>query len=134
MNPESPIRVLLVDDEVSFVTVLAKRLSLRGLDTQAATSGPLAIQALRGRDFDVAVLDLKMDRMDGMEVLRMFRQMLPSMRVIMLTGHGGETEARQAIMAGAFDYIIKPCEFEDLLAKIEKAAEAARQLQQGNTS
>ncbi|HBE95289.1 MAG TPA: response regulator [Desulfovibrio sp.] len=134
MNPESPIRVLLVDDEVSFVTVLAKRLSLRGLDTQAATSGPQAIQNLRGRDFDVAVLDLKMDRMDGMEVLRIFRQMLPSMRVIMLTGHGGETEARQAIMAGAFDYIIKPCEFEDLLAKIEKAAEAARQLLQGNTS
>jgi DNA-binding NtrC family response regulator len=134
MNPESPIRVLLVDDEVSFVTVLAKRLSLRGLDTQAATSGPQAIQNLRSRDFDVAVLDLKMDRMDGMEVLRIFRQMLPSMRVIMLTGHGGETEARQAIMAGAFDYIIKPCEFEDLLAKIEKAAEAARQLLQGNTS
>lgn len=134
MNPESPIRVLLVDDEVSFVTVLAKRLSLRALDTQAATSGPQAIQHLRGRDFDVAVLDLKMDRMDGMEVLRIFRQMLPSMRVIMLTGHGGETEARQAIMAGAFDYIIKPCEFEELLAKIEKAAEAARQLQQGNTS
>ena len=134
MGSESPVRVILVDDEVSFVTVLAKRLSLRGLDTVATTSGPQAIQSLRGQDFDVAVLDLKMDRMDGMEVLRIFRQMLPSMRVIMLTGHGGESEARQAIMAGAFDYIIKPCEFEDLLAKIEKAAAAARQNHQGNAS
>ncbi|HMM39263.1 MAG TPA: response regulator [Desulfovibrio sp.] len=134
MNRTAPVSVILVDDEVSFVTVLAKRLALRGLDSLATTSGPQAIQALRSRDFDVAVLDLKMDRMDGMEVLRLFRQMLPSMRVIMLTSHGGETEARQAIMAGAYDYIIKPCEFEDLLAKIEKAADAARRTRDENTS
>ena len=68
----------------------------------------------------MAVLDLKMEDMDGIEVLKIFKKMLPSMAVIMLTGHGSERAARAGSSEGAFDYLTKPCEFEELLAKIER--------------
>jgi DNA-binding response OmpR family regulator len=116
-----PVKVLLVDDERAFVDVLANRLSRRNIDVTKAYSGSEAIQALRGRDFDVAVLDLKMEDMDGIEVLKIFKKMLPSMAVIMLTGHGSEQAAKSGIRQGAFDYLTKPCEFEVLLRKIGAA-------------
>ena len=78
------IRILLVDDEVGFVDVVSKRLSKRNIDVTQALSGTEGIQALRGQDFDVAVLDLKMEDMDGIEVLRIFKKMVPEMPVIIL--------------------------------------------------
>ena len=118
---DKPIRVLLVDDEEGFVDVLANRLAWRKLDVTKAYSGSQAIQILRREDFDVAVLDVKMEDMDGIEVLRIFRRMVPEMAVIMLTGHGSETAAREGIEYGAFDYLMKPCELDDLMAKIKEA-------------
>ena len=113
----NPIRVLLVDDERGYVDVLSNRLRRRHIDVTKAYSGTEGIQTLRNRRFDVAVLDLKMEDMDGIEVLNIFKKMAPSLSVIMLTGHGSEDAARQGMELGAFDYLTKPCEFEELLAK-----------------
>jgi DNA-binding response OmpR family regulator len=117
-----PIRLLLVDDEVGFADVVAKRLARRGLAVTTAHSGAAGIQALRGREFDVAVLDLKMEDMDGIEVLKIFKKLDPRMPVIMLTGHGSEKSAKEGLHFGACDYLTKPYEFEALLAKIQAAA------------
>ena len=124
--PQQPssIRVLLIDDEVGYVNVLANRLTRRGLVVEKATSGAEAIQTVRRRDFDVAILDLKMEDMDGIEVLRILKQMDQRMEVIMLTGHGSQTAAREGVKFGAFDYLIKPCELENLLEKIVQAYRA----------
>jgi len=115
-----PIKLLLVDDEKGYVDVLSNRLSRRRIHVTKTYSGEEAIQAVRGRDFDVAVLDLKMEDMNGLEVLKIFRKMDPKLVVIMLTGHGSEEAAREGIAAGAFDYLTKPCELDDLLAEREK--------------
>ena len=116
-----PIRLLLIDDEEAYVQVLAKRLGKRNIQVTPALSGSEAIQKLRRDDFDVAILDLKMEDMDGLEVLKIFKKMVPSMPVIMLTGHGSETAAREGLELGAFDYLTKPCDFEDLVRKIVEA-------------
>ena len=121
------IRLLLVDDEEGYVNVLANRLAKRHIRVTKAYSGTEAVQALRGQDFDVAVLDLKMEDMDGIEVLKIFKTMDPKMAVIMLTGHGSEQAAREGIQAGAFDYLMKPCELDDLLEKIKDAFEKREQ-------
>ncbi|MBW1828271.1 MAG: response regulator [Deltaproteobacteria bacterium] len=120
------IRLLLVDDEEGFVNVIANRLGKRGIDTEKALSGTDGIQALRKQDFDVAVLDLKMEDMDGIEVLKIFKKMVPEMPVIMLTGHGSERAAREGIEQGAFDYLSKPCELQDLVGKIREAISKGR--------
>ncbi len=115
------IRLLIVDDEEGFVNVIANRLGRRGIDATKALSGTDAVQALRKEDFDVAMLDLKMEDMDGIEVLKIFKKMLPQMPVIMLTGHGSERAAKEGIEYGAFDYLTKPCELKELVEKIREA-------------
>jgi DNA-binding NtrC family response regulator len=121
-TPMGPIRVLLVDDEEGYVHVLANRLSKRNIVVTKSYTGKQAIQALRGQDFDVAVLDLKMEDMDGIEVLKILKKMDPRLEVIMLTGHGSEQAASDGMECGAFDYLTKPCELEELLEKIREAA------------
>jgi DNA-binding NtrC family response regulator len=120
------VRLLLVDDEEAYVRALAKRLTRRDFIVSTAFSGIQGIQALREQDFDVAVLDLKMEDMDGIEVLKIFKKMSPALSVIMLTGHGSEQAARDGMRFGAFDYLLKPCELEELVEKISAAAEEAR--------
>lgn len=116
------IRVLFVDDEKGFVDVLSNRLKKRNIKVTKAYSGSEGIQALRNEDYDVAILDLKMEDMDGIEVLKIFKKMYPQIEVIMLTGHGSEKAAREGFEFGAFDYLTKPCELRDLLQKIHEAA------------
>ncbi len=115
------IKLLLVDDEVGFVDVLSKRLAKRNMAVTPVYSGTQAIQTLRKQDFDVAVLDLKLEDMDGIEILRIFKKLVPSMPVIMLTGHGSEQAAREGMACGAFDYLTKPSDLQDLVAKIQQA-------------
>lgn len=114
-------KLLLVDDEKRFVEVLFKRLSKRNIDVTTAFSGAEGIQALRKVDFDVAILDLKMEDMDGLEVLKIFKKMYSKMEVIILTGHESEHTTREGMKYGAFAYISKPCDFEDLICTIRKA-------------
>jgi len=123
---EGRIRLLLVDDEEGYVKVLANRMGRRNIDVTKALSGTEGIQALRKEDFDVAVVDLKMEDMDGIEVLKVFKKMVPAMPVIVLTGHGSEKAAKDGIESGAFDYLIKPCDLEELVEKIREAVKAGR--------
>ena len=115
------VRLLLIDDEKDFVNILSKRIKRRNIDVKKTFSGAEAIQALRGQEFDVAVLDLKMEDMDGIEVLKMLKILDPELAVIMLTGHGSAEAAGRGIELGAFDYLTKPCELEELLEKIMAA-------------
>ncbi len=114
-------RLLLVDDEEGYVSVLAKRLSKRNFQVKTALSGTEAIRILRNESFDLAVLDLKMEGMDGIEVLKVFKAMEPQMPVIILTGHGSETAAREGMEYGAFDYVVKPCDLSELVERIRQA-------------
>jgi len=119
----SPVKVLLVDDEVDFTNILAKRMGKRGFAVTESNSGSHAIRILRKHDYHVAVIDLKMEDMNGIEVLRFFKKMVPEMPVIMLTGHGSEEAAREGMKLGAFDYLMKPCVLSKLLEKIMEAIE-----------
>lgn len=120
-DKNKPIKILLVDDERGFVDVISKRMSKRNIEVTRAYSGTEALQALRKKDFDVTVLDLKMEDMDGIEILKIFKKIAPDLPVIMLTGHGSEEAARDGIRFGAFDYLTKPCDFEALMTKIKEA-------------
>ena len=115
------IKLLLVDDEEGYVNVLSRRMAKRNFEVTSAFSGTEAIEAIRRQDFDVAVLDLKMEDMDGIEVLKIFKKVCPSMEVIMLTGHGSEQAARDGLSLGAFAYLTKPCDLDDLVNKIRQA-------------
>lgn len=122
MSQATPLQVLLVDDEVGFADVLRKRLGLRGIALTTAPGGTRAIQLLRARDFDVAVVDVKMEDMDGIEVLRIFKKMVPELPVILLTGHASEETATEGLRSGALDYLLKPCDLDTLMGKILEAA------------
>ena len=119
----------MIDDEEGYVNVLANRLKKRHFDVTKAFSGRDAIRAVRGQDFDVAILDLKMEDMDGIEVLKIFNQMGLDMEIIMLTGHGSQEAAREGISIGAFDYLTKPCELGELIEKINQACEKKDKVQ-----
>jgi len=121
------VRLLLIDDEKDFVNILSKRIKRRNIDVKKAFSGTEAIQALRGQEFDVAVLDLKMEDLDGIEVLKMLKILDPELAVIMLTGHGSAEAAGRGIELGAFDYLTKPCGLDELLKKIMAAYEHRKQ-------
>jgi DNA-binding NtrC family response regulator len=123
---EGRIKLLLVDDEEGYVKVLSNRMGKRNIDVTKALSGTEGIQALRKQDFDAAVVDLKMEDMDGIEVLKVFKKMVPAMPVIMLTGHGSEKAAKDGMESGAFDYLIKPCDLEELVEKIREAVKVRR--------
>ena len=122
----TPIRLLLVDDEQAFADVIAKRMARRNIAVTLAYSGTEALQALKKADFDVAVLDLKMEDMNGLEVLRIMKKMDPDLSVIMLTGHGSEEAAHNGIKLGAVDYLTKPCDFEELVEKIKTIPKPVR--------
>ena len=125
-SSDRPIRLLLVDDEESFVNVLTKRLNRRGVDVTPVLSGAEALRLMRKHDYDVMILDLKMEEMSGLDVLKTVRIVAPETPVIMLTGHGSEQAAREGVTLGASDYLLKPCDLEVLFEKITKAAHKAR--------
>jgi len=114
--------VMLVDDEVPFVETMTKRLTKRSLTIIPAYSGPEALEKLQEhKDVDVVILDVKMPVMDGIETLREIRKAHPLVEVIMLTGHATVETAIEGMKLGAFDYLMKPCEVEVLMAKVGEA-------------
>lgn len=117
-------RILLVDDEEDLVTFLAHRLRKQGFTVTATTSGADAVTEVERSFFDVAVLDLKMPGMDGMECMRKVKEIQPFMQVIMLTGHGSYESALEAGSLRAHRYLIKPYEFDVLLDEIREACHA----------
>jgi len=114
-------KILLVDDEVVFTTNMGKLLTNRGYKVTAANSGDSAIQALEKENYDVVVLDLKMPGMDGLATLKEIKKLGLFTETLILTGHGSIDTALEAIKLGAYDYLTKPCEIDDLVGKIEGA-------------
>ncbi len=119
--------VLLVDDEVAFVETMTKRLTKRDLEITPAFSGDEALEALASNSLiEVVILDVKMPGMDGLEALKAIRQKHPIIEVIMLTGHATVESAIDGMKKGAFDYLMKPCDMDVLIPKVEEAAAKKR--------
>ena len=115
---------LVVDDEVAVVEALARRLDRRGLKVGTASSGQQALDRLEeggASATDVVILDVKMPGMDGLETLRRIKERHPLVEVIMLTGHATVESAIEGMKRGAFDYLMKPCDLETLVAKLDQA-------------
>lgn len=117
-------KVLLVDDEEEFVTTLAERLELRGIDTSVATSGKDALTRIGTDRPDVVVLDVLMPGLGGLAVLDQIRTMDPKIKVILLTGRGAVNDDEQRVPPGAFDFLIKPVNIDDLIEKMREALNA----------
>jgi two-component system response regulator CpxR len=115
------VKVLLVDDEQQFVEVLTERLEARGFSVQTALSGDQGLAKLQEREADVVILDVQMPGMDGVETLREIKRIKPLVEVIMLTGHATIESGIQGLKLGAYDYLMKPTEIEDLVGKILRA-------------
>lgn len=113
-------RVLIVDDEEEFINSLAERLSIRDYDATTSVNGQDAIEKIRGYDFDVVILDVVMPGIDGLEVLREIKRIKPLTEVIMLTALPNVEIGVEAMKRGAMDYILKPCEIEELISKIDR--------------
>ncbi len=118
------IRVLIVDDEVEFMETLVKRLRKRKLDVNGVTSGEAALGQLKEKQADVVVLDVKMPGMSGLETLREIKKTYNLVEVIMLTGHASMEVAIEGMNMGAFDYLMKPMEIDDLVYKIQDASKS----------
>jgi DNA-binding NtrC family response regulator len=116
--------ILVVDDEVDFMETLVNRLQKRKLDTIGVKSGEEAIRMMDLKPFDVVLLDIKMPGgMDGIETLRELRKRQPLTEVILLTGHASVETSIEGMKLGAFDYLLKPVKFEELLIKMAAAFE-----------
>ena len=116
-------KILLVDDEVVFTDNMMQLLTGRGYRVTAVNSGDSAIRRLENENFDVVVLDLKMPGMDGITTLKEIKKLGLFTETLILTGHGSIDTALEAIKLGAYDYLSKPCEIDELVAKIEGAWE-----------
>jgi len=118
--------VLIVDDEEEFREMTTKRLSKRDLECDSAPDGDTALEMIAKKNYDVVLLDVKMPGRDGIETLREIKKMAPMTEVIMLTGHASVESGINGIRYGAFDYLMKPMEFEALFEKLNAAYERKR--------
>ena len=119
----TPPLVMLVDDEAPFVETMAKRLGKRDLNVILAFSGQEALEILDNqRNVDVVILDVKMPGMDGIETLKNMKSAYPLIEVVMLTAHATVESAIEGMRFGAFDYLMKPCDMEQLMGKVNEAA------------
>jgi DNA-binding NtrC family response regulator len=119
-------RVLVVDDDAGVLYTLREILEASGLEVDVASDGVEALERLQLQPAQLVVTDLRMPRMDGMELLRNLMAQNPAPRVVVITAHGSERQAVEAIKAGALDYFRKPFEADELVAVIKRATEAAR--------
>ena len=121
MSDEKLIKVLLVDDEVKLLESVSQRLSLRDFEVTTASDGKKAIKAAKGDKFDVAIVDLRMPGMDGTEVLKTLKKRHKWLEVIILTGYGSIDSAAECTRLGAFGYLEKPCDFDNLIDVLKEA-------------
>ena len=116
-------RILLVDDEKEFADTLSERLRTRDFDVTTAYSGDEALEKLKEYNYDVTILDVQMPGLNGIDALREIKKLKPLTEVLMLTGHGTVETAIEGMKIGAYDFLLKPCEMDVLLDKINKAHE-----------
>lgn len=121
------VKLLLVDDEKPFVETMMKRLKKRDIDVNPAYDGEEALEYLdQHSGIEVVILDIKMPNMDGMTALKEIKSRFPLIEVIMLTGHATVETGIEGMKMGAFDYLMKPCDMEQLIQKVNEAAKRKR--------
>ncbi|WP_321494103.1 response regulator [uncultured Desulfobacter sp.] len=116
-----PVKILIVDDEKDFVEMFSLRLSKQGEMVSSAYSGQRALDLLETTKIDVVILDIRMPGMDGIETLKKIKAKHPLVEVILLTGHGSTETAVEGMKEGAFDYLMKPADFDDISEKLANA-------------
>lgn len=118
------MRVLLVDDEADLASALAERLELRGIETDWATSGSEALQKAAAKAYDIAVLDIKMPKMSGLELRNRLQAACPQMQFIFLTGYGSEQDFKEvACKYGEDCYLVKPIDIQQLIQRMQALAQ-----------
>jgi DNA-binding NtrC family response regulator len=115
------MRLMLVDDEAGFLSTTKKLLERKGLQVTTAASGHEALDKLVAESVHVVILDVKMPGMDGVAVLKAIKSRYPLIQVVMLTGHGTVESALEGLRSGATDYLMKPIDIDELIAKAEEA-------------
>ena len=120
-NEKSRIKILIIDDEEEFLKSISERFAIRDFDVTTASEGKQAIKAAKKGKYDVALLDLKMPGMDGMEVLQSLKKKHKFLQVIILTGHGSIDSAVECTKLGAYNFLEKPFDFDKLLEVIGDA-------------
>jgi two-component system, NtrC family, response regulator AtoC len=118
------ISILVVDDEEVVRNSLVDWLQEDGYQAEAAENGPRALEMIREKPWDVAMVDLKMPKMDGLEVMKRAKQINPQMQVVIITAYATVHTAVQAMKTGAYDYLIKPCEPEEISMLIKRLIES----------
>jgi len=116
-----PLKVLIVDDEKDFIDTLVERIKMRAIDVNGVFSGESALEYLSSNAADVVVLGVRMPGMDGVDTLKEIKRRHPFVEVIMLTGLAHVETATRVMELGAFDYLLKPVEIEELIYKIQDA-------------
>ena len=115
------LKALIVDDEVDFLETLIKRMKKRRIDVTGATGASQAMALLASETFDVVVLDVRMPEMDGITLLQQIKERFALIEVIMLTGHASLEVAVRGMELGAFDYLMKPVDIDELIYKLQDA-------------
>ena len=118
-------KILLVDDEHEFITTLAERLELRGINARVVFDGESALEAVAADEPHVMVLDVLMPGIKGLEVLERIKRTNPGVQVLLLTGHGSTRDGIEGMRLGAFDYMMKPLNIDTLIEKMESAIDYA---------
>ena len=121
MQKNKKMKVLLIDDEEPFARALAERLSSRGVTAKTVFGGREAIAAIHRDEPDVMILDLRMPGLDGMEVLRRVKKDHPDMQTIILSGHGTDSDKKEAARLGVVDFFTKPADINNLTERIRAA-------------
>jgi len=114
----SKLKILIVDDEEELVYTLSERLQFRDFDADPAINSGDALKLVHVKKYDVAIIDLKMPVVGGMELMKMIHHISPETKVILMTGHCSEEEGKSGISKGAYDYLIKPVSINILIEKI----------------
>jgi len=117
------ISVLIVDDEEELAAVIAERLEFRGIKAQTALDGETALRIIESDPPNIVLLDLMMPGMSGLEILKKINSFKLNIPIILLTGYGSKEMTLEGMNLGAFDYIMKPCDFDVLVTKIQEALE-----------
>jgi len=116
------LRVLIVDDEHEWVSALTERLGLRGFAARGVTDGEAALARLRADPFDVALVDVKMPGLGGLDLVQAIKAEWPELPVILLTGHSSARDAERGLAMGAWDCLLKPVQIDDLVRVLRAAA------------
>jgi DNA-binding NtrC family response regulator len=118
------VRVLIVDDEMELVETLVARLKRRGIEARGSPSGREALELVASGKFDVALVDVKMPGINGIELVRLLKERIPELPVVMLTGHGSAQHAEDGLSLGAYAYLMKPVKLPALLEVLTGAVKS----------